>query len=76
MSGGESGAQYATLAIMVGGERGAFDRGEPLLRAMGRTITWCGPSGAGQLTMAVRTELTDIQTGRSADRHGWLRRLA
>ncbi|MBD5787761.1 branched-chain amino acid aminotransferase [Cellulosimicrobium terreum] len=32
--------------------------------------------GAGELTMAIRTELTDIQTGRAADRHGWLRRLA
>ncbi|WP_265522213.1 branched-chain amino acid aminotransferase [Oerskovia flava] len=32
--------------------------------------------GAGELTMAVRGELTDIQTGRAADRHGWLRRLA
>lgn len=35
-----------------------------------------GDGGAGQLTMAIRTELTDIQTGRAADRHGWLRRLA
>jgi branched-chain amino acid aminotransferase len=26
--------------------------------------------------MAIRGELTDIQYGRAADRHGWLRRLA
>jgi branched-chain amino acid aminotransferase len=31
---------------------------------------------AGRLTMTIRSELTDIQTGRSADRHGWMRRLA
>lgn len=31
---------------------------------------------AGALTMDLRAELTDIQTGRSADRHGWMRRLA
>lgn len=31
---------------------------------------------AGSVTMAVRGELTDIQNGRAADRHGWLRRLA
>ncbi|AEG44898.1 branched-chain amino acid aminotransferase [Isoptericola variabilis] len=30
----------------------------------------------GELTMAIRTELTDIQYGRAADRHGWMRRLA
>ncbi|MBD8080438.1 branched-chain amino acid aminotransferase [Cellulosimicrobium arenosum] len=31
---------------------------------------------AGELTTALRSELTDIQTGRAADRHGWMRRLA
>ncbi|SDS33940.1 branched-chain amino acid aminotransferase [Paraoerskovia marina] len=31
--------------------------------------------GAGSVTMSVRGELTDIQYGRAADRHGWLRRL-
>ncbi|MFD6178387.1 MULTISPECIES: branched-chain amino acid aminotransferase [unclassified Isoptericola] len=30
----------------------------------------------GELTMAIRGELTDIQYGRAADRHGWMRRLA
>ncbi|MEU2201319.1 branched-chain amino acid aminotransferase [Isoptericola sp. NPDC019482] len=30
----------------------------------------------GELTMAIRDELTDIQYGRAADRHGWMRRLA
>ena len=31
--------------------------------------------GAGALTTRLRGELTDIQYGRAADRHGWLRRL-
>ena len=31
---------------------------------------------AGELTMSVRKELTDIQYGRAPDRHGWLTRLA
>lgn len=30
---------------------------------------------AGELTMSIRQELTDIQYGRSPDRHGWLTRL-
>lgn len=30
---------------------------------------------AGELTMALREELTDIQYGRRPDRHGWLTRL-
>lgn len=30
---------------------------------------------AGELTMSLRQELTDIQYGRIPDRHGWLTRL-
>jgi branched-chain amino acid aminotransferase len=31
---------------------------------------------AGEVTMSIRKELTDIQHGRVADRHGWMHRLA
>ena len=53
ISGGDVGAKNAALAIMVGGDRAAFDRALPLLRHMGKTITHCGPAGAGQLTKLV-----------------------
>lgn len=53
VSGGDVGAKNATLSIMVGGEPHAFERAEPLFKAMGKTITYCGPSGSGQLTKAV-----------------------
>jgi 3-hydroxyisobutyrate dehydrogenase len=48
VSGGVIGAEAATLTFMVGGEAGAFARGEPILKAMGRNIIHAGPSGAGQ----------------------------
>ena len=48
VSGGEGGAVNATLSIMVGGKREVFDRCLPLFEALGKTITYCGPSGAGQ----------------------------
>ena len=60
VSGGQSGAENATLAIMVGGERAAFDRAQPLLAHMGKSITWCGPSGAGQLTKLVNQILVSV----------------
>jgi 3-hydroxyisobutyrate dehydrogenase len=50
VSGGEGGAINATLSIMVGGKREVFDRCLPLFEALGKTITYCGPSGAGQTT--------------------------
>jgi 3-hydroxyisobutyrate dehydrogenase len=49
VSGGDVGARNATLAIMAGGDRQAFDRVLPVLRLLGKTITWCGPSGSGQI---------------------------
>jgi 3-hydroxyisobutyrate dehydrogenase len=52
VSGGVEGARDGTLAIMVGGEAAAFDEAEPVLRALGRTISYFGPSGAGQAAKA------------------------
>ena len=34
-----------------------------------------GDGGSGEVTLALRQELTDIQYGRVPDRHGWLTRL-
>lgn len=50
VSGGDLGARNATLAIMVGGEQGVFDRVLPLFNTMGKTIQLMGPAGAGQHT--------------------------
>jgi len=52
VSGGQIGAQNATLSIMVGGEAASFERARPVLEAMGKTIVHVGPSGAGQVTKA------------------------
>jgi 3-hydroxyisobutyrate dehydrogenase len=50
VSGGEGGAINATLSIMVGGKADVFERCRPLFEALGKTITYCGPIGAGQTT--------------------------
>ncbi|NCC24580.1 MAG: NAD(P)-dependent oxidoreductase [Deltaproteobacteria bacterium] len=50
VSGGDVGAREATLAIMVGGERRAFDRALPLFELMGKTVVHMGGPGAGQHT--------------------------
>jgi 2-hydroxy-3-oxopropionate reductase len=51
VSGGQAGAQNATLAIMVGGDGGAFARAEPILQHLGNP-THVGPAGAGQIAKA------------------------
>jgi 3-hydroxyisobutyrate dehydrogenase len=50
VSGGDVGARDGTLAIMVGGDAGAFERARPLFELMGKRITHMGASGAGQMT--------------------------
>jgi 3-hydroxyisobutyrate dehydrogenase len=50
VSGGDVGARDAKLAIMVGGEKAAFDRVKPLLDRMGGNIAHMGGPGAGQHT--------------------------
>jgi 3-hydroxyisobutyrate dehydrogenase len=53
VSGGVARAETGSLAIMTGGEAAALDRVDPLLRAMGTTITRCGDIGAGQAMKAL-----------------------
>lgn len=52
VSGGVEGARDATLAIMVGGDAGAFERAQPVLKALGRTVTHFGANGSGQAAKA------------------------
>lgn len=52
VSGGEIGAINATLTIMVGGAQPVFERVKPVFLAMGKTVTWIGESGAGQVAKA------------------------
>lgn len=52
VSGGDLGAKAGTLAIMVGGPPEAFERARPVFEAVGKTITYVGESGAGQVAKA------------------------
>jgi len=61
VSGGDVGARNAALSIMVGGERGAFERVRPLFERMGKTIVHQGDPGSGQHTKMVNQTL--IATG-------------
>ena len=53
VSGGSEGARLGTLTIFVGGAEGDVARAEPVLAAMGKTITRLGELGSGQAAKAV-----------------------
>ena len=52
VSGGEIGAINGELSIMVGGEKKIFNTVKPILSILGKSITYIGKSGSGQITKA------------------------
>lgn len=67
VSGGEKGAQNASLAIMVGGDAKTFSQAETILSAMGRPIL-VGDAGCGMLAklvnqMIVATTIATVSEG-------------
>lgn len=48
VTGGDTGAQNATLSIFVGGDKEAAERAMPCFEAMGKKILFCGDAGQGQ----------------------------
>lgn len=52
VSGGQIGAQKATLSIMVGGKSETLSQVRPILTVLGQTIVHVGDHGAGQVAKA------------------------
>ena len=53
VSGGQAGAENGALAVMCGGDEGAYARAEKIIDAYARNCQRMGESGAGQLTKCV-----------------------
>lgn len=52
VSGGQVGAENASLSIMVGGDGSAFARALPVFEKLGKNIVHIGDAGSGQVTKA------------------------
>jgi 2-hydroxy-3-oxopropionate reductase len=52
VSGGQAGAENATLAIMIGGDAADVETARPIFEVLGKTIVHVGPHGAGQTVKA------------------------
>lgn len=50
VSGGQVGAEAASLSIMAGGSDADFQRALPVLQTVGKRVTHLGPVGSGQVT--------------------------
>ena len=52
VTGGDTGAKNASLCILTGGDKSAFEAVKPILEKMGTNIIYEGTAGAGQKTKA------------------------
>lgn len=62
VSGGDVGAKNATLTIMVGGKKEMFEKCKPVFEALGRTITYFGDHGMGQLVKQCNQIVISVTT--------------
>jgi len=67
VSGSLAQAQGKELVFMVGGERAAFDKAQPLFAAMGRMSTYVGPAGAGATIKLINNMLSGTMTAAIAE---------
>ncbi|YCK83767.1 NAD(P)-dependent oxidoreductase [Arthrobacter sp. D3-18] len=67
VSGGTSGAQSGSLAIMVGATESQFEALQPLLETMGTTLRRMGPLGSGSLAKACNQLIVGTTTAALAE---------
>lgn len=74
VSGGQIGAETASLTIMAGGSDAAFAGALPLLQALGKTITHMGGVGTGQVAKAANQVIVGLTIGAVAEAMALARR--
>lgn len=62
VSGGPEGAEKGTLTIMTGGKRHVFENVLPVLRVLGKTIEYLGPSGSGSIAKLINQYLVAVHS--------------
>ncbi|MEX0762479.1 MAG: NAD(P)-dependent oxidoreductase [Dehalococcoidia bacterium] len=67
ISGGPGGAADGSLAIMVGGDKGAFEKARPTFEMMGANIRHMGPTGAGTAMKLINQLLVGVNTTAAAE---------
>jgi 3-hydroxyisobutyrate dehydrogenase-like beta-hydroxyacid dehydrogenase len=75
VSGGPEGAEKATLTVMVGGERVAFEQCLEVLRKVGKSIVYVGPSGSGQKMKLFNQALVAVYFGVTSEAYVWSKRM-
>jgi len=67
VTGSKPHANSGELLFLVGGERKAFDRVQPVLKTMGRDAIHLGPTGSGSLLKLINNFLCGVQAASLAE---------
>jgi len=67
VSGGTVGAEAATIAIMVGGERAAFEAAEPVLKSFSANVIHMGALGTGTVAKLVNNMMAFANSAAAAE---------
>jgi 3-hydroxyisobutyrate dehydrogenase-like beta-hydroxyacid dehydrogenase len=67
VSGSRPKAEDGTLTIMVGGDAADFERGRPVLDAMGALVVHVGPQGHGSLVKLINNTLAAVNAAALAE---------
>ncbi|SDH71670.1 3-hydroxyisobutyrate dehydrogenase [Alteribacillus persepolensis] len=62
ISGGTTGAEAGTLAIMVGGREQTFEKAKPYFDVVGANVTHCGPIGQGTKVKLLNQYMVGLHT--------------
>ena len=62
VSGGTTGAAAASLSVMVGGKRQAFERAKPVFEAVGKQIYYVGEAGSGSAVKLINQLMVGIHS--------------
>lgn len=63
VSGGTVGAEQAALSIMAGGDESVFEEAQPIFSTLGKSATYIGPAGSGQLAKCANQAIVGITIG-------------
>ncbi len=72
VTGSKKAAAAGELNFLVGGSTPAFSRVQPLLAAMGRSVTHLGPTGSGALIKLINNFLCGVQVASLAEAIAWI----
>lgn len=67
VSGGHARAVSGEMAVMVGGDRDAYERVQPILATFAKKVAWLGAAGSGQICKLINNAIATVHFATALD---------